>query len=182
MLKRIIFSIKEAFKNRHSLKSLPFERSILAIDWQALYQSGIRVIVLDFDGVLAEDNALRIRDELFPVLNRVRDVFGERIYILSNKPKEERQAFFALNFTYIHFILAKKKPYPEGLLEIIRRENVAPQEVMLIDDRLLTGGLAAILAKTRCVIIEKPYMCFAKNWFREFFFLSLRVVERLLFQ
>lgn len=182
MMERIIFALQEAMKHKAELRVLPYQENITQINWRALHQSGVRVVVLDFDGVLAEDDAVRVRDEIFPLLNHIRDIFGEHIYILSNKPKEERQTFFALNFSFIHFVVAKKKPYPDGLLEIIQREQIDPQDVVLIDDRVLTGGLASILAKTRCILIEKPYVCFANNFIRECLFMSMRAVERLFFR
>lgn len=182
MIERIIFSLQEGFKHKAQLKKIPDEKNISVIDWQALWDSGIRVVVLDFDGVLAADDELRVRDEVFSVLNNIHTVFGQHIYILSNKPKPERQSFFALNFPSISFVIAKKKPYPDGLQEIIAREQCDPQQVMLIDDRLLTGGLATILANTKCILIEKPYICFRNNRIREIIFMSLRAIERALFR
>lgn len=182
IIERVIFSMQEAWKHRLALNKLPEVQTILSIDWQALYQSGIRVIVLDFDGVLAPDNDFKIHDDVYNVLKIIKTIFGSHCYILSNNPKTERQAFFAINFPEISFVVAKKKPYPDGLKEIIAREQCHPQEVILIDDRLLTGGLATILADTRCLIITKPYICFRQNRLREAAFMGLRFVERMLFR
>lgn len=178
-MERIIFAIQEGWKHRQALKAIPQAENISAIDWQALYQSDIRSIVLDFDGVLAPDNHIQIHNDVYAILKTIKNIFGAHIYILSNKPKEERQAFFTLNFPDIHFIIAKKKPYPDGLKEIISREQCEPQQVMLIDDRVLTGGLATILAGAKCLLIEKPYVHFQGNALRETAFMLLRTVERL---
>ncbi len=181
MIKRILFSIKQAVKYRYALQALPFEKNITSIDWLKLNQSGIRAIVLDFDGVLAADDELEIHQDVYDVLRNIKIIFGEHVYILSNKPKQERQDFFARDFPDISFVIAKKKPYPDGLEKIIAQKNYHAREVMLIDDRLLTGGLASILAKTKCIIIEQPYISCSKNFFREAVFMTLRAIERFLF-
>lgn len=182
MMERLIFAVQQGLTHRQALKGIPFAESITTIDWQCLHQTGVRAVVLDFDGVLAPDNALQIHDDVYDVLKKIKEIFGSHIYILSNKPKEERQAFFALNFPDIQFIIAKKKPYPDGLQEIIAREQCAPQQVILIDDRLLTGGLATILAGAQCLLIKNPYVNFSGNPLREAGFLALRTIERLLFR
>lgn len=182
MFTRAIFGVKQALLHKSELSALPYKKNLLSIDWNALRESGVRVVVLDFDGVLAEDDALSIRKELFPLFDDLKKGFEGRIYILSNKPKAERQAFFAQYFPYVRFMISKKKPYPDGLLEIIQEEQVSAEQVVLIDDRLLTGGLASVLAKTGCIIIEKPYMALNKNWAYELLFIILRALERFFFR
>lgn len=181
-MERMFFAVEQGCKHRLELKAIPYTKDITTIDWLALYQSGSRVVVLDFDGVLAPDNHLKIHHDVYDVLKKVKEIFGSHIYILSNKPKAERQSFFALNFPDIPFIVAKKKPYPDGLLEIIMRENVKAEDVVLIDDRLLTGGLASILAGVKCILIEKPFICLSNNFLRECLFMSIRAIERFLFR
>lgn len=64
---------------------------------------------------------------------------------------------------------------------MITREKVLPDELVLIDDRVLTGGLAAILSSVKCILIQKPFVCFSNNSLREILFISIRVLERLFF-
>lgn len=182
MIERSIFSIKEGFRHRAQLQALPYAETILSIDWQALWQSGIRVIVLDFDGVLAADKQKQLYEGVSAVLNTIQTVFSDHVYIFSNQPTPQRQAYFAEHFPKIQFLVAKQKPYPDGLLSVMAREQMDSHKIMLIDDRVLTGGLASVLAGTKCMLIQKPYICFWSNILRETMFMSIRAVERLLFR
>ena len=181
MIERALFSIKEGIQHRKELQSLPYAENITSIDWQDLYDSGIRVIVLDFDGVLAADKQQALHEDVSEVLSAVQTLFGDHVYIFSNQPTPQRQAYFAQHFPKIQFLIAKQKPYPDGLLSVILREQVSPDKIILIDDRVLTGGLASVLAGTRCILIKKPYICFQNNILRELMFTGIRAVERLLF-
>jgi predicted HAD superfamily phosphohydrolase YqeG len=103
------------------------------------------------------------------------------VFILSNKPTEERKSWFNNRHPGIRFISGvRKKPYPDGLDEVIRIAGVQPHEVTLLDDRLLTGVLATCLAGTEVVYINAPYVDLAGNPFKESFFILLRTVERVL--
>jgi predicted HAD superfamily phosphohydrolase YqeG len=181
MIKRIIFSIKKALKHQSALRSLPSAIAISSIDWQALYQSGIRIVVLDFDGVLAADQQQQLHKGVDLVLRHILNVFADHVYIYSNQPTLQRKTYFAEHFPQIQFLVAKKKPYPDGLLEVVSREHVQAEAVVLVDDRVLTGGLATILAGTQCILIKKPYICFKHNCLREFAFCLIRIIERFLF-
>lgn len=181
MLKRVSFALKKAMLHQQQLKNLPYAPTIAAIDWQSLYQAGIRVVVLDFDGVLAADKKNQLQASVHAVLAMVQTIFGEHIYILSNQPTQQRQDYFAKHFPRIQFLVAKQKPYPDGLLTVIAREQVSASSIVLVDDRILTGGLATVLAGTTCILIEKPYCCFQGNVLREVFFNRLRALERLFF-
>lgn len=182
MIERAIFSIKEGIQHRAALKAVPYAKDITSIDWQALWQSGIRVVVLDFDGVLAADKQKKIYANVSAILKTLLNIFGQHVYIFSNQPTSQRQAYFAEHFPQIQFLIAKQKPYPDGLLTIIEREQVSPENIVLIDDRVLTGGLAATLAGIKCILIKKPYICFWNNMLREMLFMSIRAVERALFR
>lgn len=182
MFKRMLFSIQEGVKYRAKLKAIPYVEKITAIDWQSMWNKGIRVVVLDFDGVLAADKRQKLEDEVWSVLKNIHAIYGEHVYIFSNQPTPERQAYFVLHFPWIQFLVAKQKPYPDGLLTVIERENVAADSVVLVDDRVLTGGLASVLAGTQCLLIQKPYIHLNGNPLREILFISIRAIERLFFR
>ena len=73
------------------------------------------------------------------------------------------------NFPDITFVYAqRKKPYPDGLQQIINITQADPKTIALIDDRLLTGGLATCLAGTHMIYINKPLQNFQHRFFAEF--------------
>ena len=182
MLSRLLFASQAGWKHRRALQALPAAKNIFAVDWSALLDSGVQVLALDFDGVLAADGQVEIAADVCTLLHALSAIFGNQIYILSNQPKQQRQEFFATHFPHFSFIVAKKKPYPDGLWAIQAHAHCQAHEIVLIDDRVLTGGLATILAGTQCGLIAEPYTNFTKNFWRETAFLWLRCLERCLFR
>lgn len=154
-----------------------------SVNPELLKKSGTRVLALDFDGVLAPHGRSEPLPETAEWLENCCSVFGqENVYILSNKPTAARSHWFGCRFPGIRFISGvRKKPYPDGLLKIIKTSGVQPSEVMLLDDRLLTGVLAAYLAETRVTYINRPYIDFRGNPFPELIFASVRAAEQRLF-
>jgi len=182
MIQRILFSFLEGIKHRAQLKTIPYIDNITSIDWQAQWDAGIRVVVLDFDGVLAADRQQQLCESICAVLLTIIGIYGSHVYIFSNQPTPQRQAYFAEHFPHIQFLVAKQKPYPDGLLSVIIQEQVSPEKIVLVDDRVLTGGLAATLAGIECILIKNPTISFSDNPLREIVFFIIRIIERGLFR
>lgn len=184
MLNRIFFTLSQSLKHYSAIHQLKQNsvNTIADIVYHELVEKNIKILALDFDGVLAshgEDVPNKIAEDF---LNTVYALFQNKIFILSNKPTEIRKQYFQKHYPEITFIKAvKKKPYPDGLNKIIELAQAKPEEVVLVDDRLLTGGLAAILANTQVIYIRKPFIGFAKRPIKELVFQCLRVAERLVF-
>jgi predicted HAD superfamily phosphohydrolase YqeG len=179
LLKRIYFSLIMTYKYRKPLLDI-YRRTasnlqLKKISPSSLKQQGIEIIALDFDGVLAAHGEAYPNQELHNWLNESIKIFGAKnILILSNKPMQKRINYFK---SYgINFITeVKKKPYPDGLNKIIALTGKNNQKIMLFDDRLLTGCLAACIAKVPVTYITKPYKL-------TLFFKSLRFLERGIMQ
>ncbi len=185
MVNRILYALMMAFKHRKALSAYrcgkAFQhQSILDVDPLAIHADGIKVLVLDFDGVLGAHGAKEISIAIQRWLQRCIQVFGlGRVFILTNKPSTERSDYFAKNFSGVTFIFPKKKkPYPIGILSILEQARVRPHELLVIDDRLLTGILAAIIADVRGCYITQPIVDFHKRFISELFIMSLRKLER----
>jgi predicted HAD superfamily phosphohydrolase YqeG len=137
-------------------------------------------VALDFDGVLAAHGAAAPLPEATAWIKRCEEVFGgDQVFILSNKPSYVRIQWFAENFPAIRFISGvRKKPYPDGLKKTGELAGVPLSSILMVDDRLLTGCLAAIVAGARPCYIRRPYVSFRQRPFSEFFFLTIRIIER----
>lgn len=109
-------------------------------------------------------------------------VFGsDRIFILSNKPTEGRRHWFAEHFPALRFISGvRKKPFPDGLNKTGELAGVPLSSILMVDDRLLTGCLAAINAGAVPCYIRRPYVSFRHRPAAELFFMMLRWAERRL--
>lgn len=148
---------------------------------QQLAARGIRALALDFDGVLAPHGA----DQPLPVmvawLQQATKVFGEeRVVILSNRPVGPRVVWFAEQFPGVRFISGvRKKPYPDGLIQTGELTATPLSAILMADDRLLTGCLAALCAGAVPCYVRHPYICMSGNAGKELFFALLRCAERI---
>lgn len=173
------------YRHRQQLAQLmaatELHSSILSIDPNILKTAGITALALDFDGVLAAHGAASPLPEAIDWLKKCADVFGGKmIFILSNKPTEARRQWFAENFPAISFIAGvRKKPYPDGIIKAGELAGVPLSQLLMVDDRLLTGCLAAILAGATPYYIRQPYVAFNHRTVAELFFQWLRMTERL---
>lgn len=186
MISRWWFALKNGFALRHHLKSFLKDpnksiQSLTEITAERLDQNEIAILILDFDGVLANHGADKPLPEVENWLRTLSHVIGEqRIAILTNKPLAARLRYFAKNFPGFHVVQGvRKKPYPDGILEVAQYRGVPPHRVLLVDDRLLTGMLATCLAYSQGWYFRRPYSNYVRRPIRESFFTFLRVLERI---
>ena len=165
---------------RRLLDSTPSDSSIIGLVPEALLSSGVSALALDFDGVLAGHGAPAPLPEAVAWMKSCEAIFGgDRIFILSNKPTDERIQWFAEHFPAMRFISGvRKKPYPDGLNKTGELSGVPLSSILMIDDRLLTGCLAALVAGVRPYYIRRPFISFHYRPFSELFFSTLRILER----
>lgn len=165
---------------RRILDETPDSTCILTLDPEALKSTGITALALDFDGVLAHHGAPAPLPETVEWMKHCEAVFGgERIFILSNKPTEGRRAWFKDHFPSFRFISdVRKKPYPDGIKKTGALAGVPLSQILMVDDRLLTGCLSALVTGARPCYIRQPYVSFSHRPLAELFFMLLRWAER----
>jgi len=184
-LSHILAGFSLGFQHRRELRRLldstPANTSILELDPEELISSGFAALALDFDGVLAGHGALVPLPEAVSWMKRCEALFGgNQVFILSNKPTDARRQWFAEHFPAMRFISGvRKKPYPDGLVKTGELAGVPLDSIMMIDDRLLTGCLAALVAGARPCYIRRPYVSLSHRPVAELFFWLLRAGERL---
>ncbi|HRE30992.1 MAG TPA: hypothetical protein PLD88_03365 [Candidatus Berkiella sp.] len=149
---------------------------------ERLEADNIAVLILDFDGVLAWHDAKAPLPEAERWLKHLCQTIGEqRLALFTNKPKPERIAYFQKHFPLIFIVHSvRKKPFPQGILQVAEYKGIAAHRVALLDDRLLTGMLSACLAYSQGYYFTKPYQHYLRHPCKELFFSSLRVLERCL--
>ena len=186
-IKRMAFALGQAKAHRGAFAKLHQQTekscdSILDIDPVALKKSGIKALAIDYDGVLAGHDAPNMRPYTQAWLQKLLEIYPpEHVFILSNKPSEDRKAYFKKHFPGVGFVRGQaKKPYPDGLLWIVAQCQIEKNQLLMIDDRLLTGVLAALIAKCSFVWIKKPYTNYHKRPLVEGIFFLLRKMERAL--
>lgn len=187
-MKRFIYSLKKSLLHANDLsfflKKQGKIKSLLEIDPDFLKREKIKVLALDFDGVLSPYAAFSPTKTLQVWLETLSQNWSGKIFILSNKPFPARQDFMQQHFPHIQFIThVAKKPYPAGLLRIIEEAHCQASEVLMIDDRLLTGILAAQIAQTKALLISHPLRQWrGQQGFHEVFFSCLRWLDKMWIQ
>ena len=149
MLRRYHYELTNIYNSRiHNLHIRQLSPTVLK-------QQGVKILVLDFDGVLAAHGESKPADDLHDWLKQCMNTFGaNQIFVLSNKPLASRILYFQNHFTGIRYIVeTRKKPYPDGLEKIISLTNQPAKSLMLVDDRLLTGALAACISEVPVIYI-----------------------------
>jgi len=187
MIARLYYAGQSAWRYREALANYAQDlalqaKTLLDIDLDLLKQKGIQGLILDFDGVLAAHAAPRPLAVMEDWLRKALTVFEpNQLFILSNQPTEARQAYFQTYFPGMSFVYAKrKKPFIDGIQIVLDTLGVAPQTVLLIDDRLLTGILAAQIAGIQGCYVTAPWIDWNKRPFSEAWYYLLRRVERWL--
>ncbi|AIT09658.1 HAD family hydrolase [Candidatus Francisella endociliophora] len=186
MLQRILYTTKQIFKYKKKLKDLSGGASIdciIDLNPDFISKKGIKYLALDFDGVLASHGKPEMHPDVIKWLDDfVKEFAEERIFILSNKPTQERLDYFKKYYPGIRFISGvAKKPYPDGLNKIIELVDCQPRELALVDDRLLTGCLACLIAGCYPILITDPYIDMQNYTKEEKFFKFLRISEQKIF-
>lgn len=188
MFTRVFFTLHMAWRHRTALKQYAQDShrhidQITNLNCSKLKSQGISALALDFDGVLSSHGEIILSKKLFDWLKDCVHTLGAgRVFILSNKPTELRSRYFEEHFPGIIFVMAsKKKPYPDGLLYALAYAKVNAHALLMVDDRLLTGILAAILVGANGCLVTKPLVDFRKRPIIESVFWLLRKGERWLF-
>lgn len=181
---RFLYALRQAWSYRRQLKNFVQDpklqiANICSLSQEYLFSMGIVALVLDYDGVLAAHGEPTPREEVLVWLRQC--LAGPcQIFILSNKPTVERKEFFQVHFPTINFITAKrKKPYPDGILQILALSDVQESQLLLVDDRLCTGILATLITGTRGLWVNKPYVRFGAHALAEFWIAILRWLEHV---
>lgn len=184
---RFFYSLQKSWCFRKQLKRYLQDQSLQIAHMQDISRTdlddrGIKALVLDYDGVLAAHGEASPRPEVMQYLSLYfKNSATLPIYILSNKPTSVRQEFFKKNFPEIIFIKAKrKKPYPDGLQQILMASNLQPRQILLVDDRLCTGVLATAIVGTQAFLVTDPYINLKSRPITETWFIFLRWIEKKL--
>lgn len=184
LLQRVFYALQMAWKYRRKLRCYLSDpqlqiKSVTELTLEYLQKLQIKVLVLDFDGVLGADHALLPASFVKPWLDQVYQHYQDKLFILSNKPLAPREANLKACYPKLNFVKGvAKKPYPEGLLLIQNQTQVDKDQMLFCDDRLLTGVLAAELAQIKVLWLTQPIQDFKKRFWHELFFASLRRMDR----
>lgn len=183
-MSRTLFALQGLLRHKKSFQALARDAfaipNIAALKKDSPALAGISHLILDYDGVLsAHDSdglesaaAAWLADPPVPL---------ENIAIFSNNPRLLRKSIFQKAYPSIQWILPPpKKPYPGAVEKWLQERGLFPESVALVDDRLSTGVLCAMLAKVRPIWVTKPLQNFKAHPIKESYYQMLRVMEKSL--
>jgi predicted HAD superfamily phosphohydrolase YqeG len=152
---------------------------LIDVSPETWYAQGIRVLVLDFDGVLSVYEGDSPLLEVDTWLSAAEKIFGDAIFVLTNLPTPERQALFDTRYPGIHLVrAARKKPYPDGIQAVLDKTGCEAHQLLLVDDRLLTGIVLAVSMGVRGCWVTKPYQNFDLHPIKERYVTVLRYLDQ----
>lgn len=114
-----------------------------------LRRRGAEGVILDHDGILAASRAYQPDEVGVRLIDDMLADFGEgKVFVLSNSRsrREARATYFAASYPQVPYVIARRKPDPEGFSQIVSQAKVPPGKLAMVDDGPLTGVLMALEA------------------------------------
>lgn len=141
------------FKNKHFIPSL-YVNTIFDIDYNKLYEDGIRLILTDLDNTLISYKETDPLEAQYDWVKKMKEI-GFEIIIVSNNSHKDRVSHFAklLDIKYLNFAL---KPTKIGMKKALKmaNEKYEPEEVIALGDQLMTDILVANRMKFHSVLVK----------------------------
>ena len=124
--------------------------SVFSIDYNALYEQGIRGLIFDIDNTLVHhgDDSTPEIDQLFRDIQAI----GFKTLLLSNN-EEKRINRFVENIT-TYYICDAEKPKTWGYLKALEIMELEKKQVVVIGDQIFTDVLGANRAKLASILVK----------------------------
>lgn len=113
----------------------------------SLKKLGAQAVILDHDGVLGPIRSKAPDVTGAKLIHDLVEAFGVgKVFILSNtkSAKESRRDMYSDRYKNVTYLMAMRKPHPEGLNMASTLSGVPYGKITVVDDGILTGGLMAV--------------------------------------
>ena len=117
-----------------------YYKTIYHIDYDKLYNQGIKCILFDLDNTLVPADVNKPSKKLKKLFYDLK-VKGFKVVIMSNSSKNRVNIF--KNELLVDSIFLANKPKPEKFLKIMQTYNLKESEIVLIGDELVTDIMGA---------------------------------------
>ena len=116
-------------------------KTIYEIDWNALAQKGVKLVLADLDNTLIPYTQT-MPTEALHTWKRELNELGITLFVLSNSRKSRRCPEFcaALDVPYLRHA---GKPSTKGFFKAMEKQNAKPSETVMLGDQLFTDCLGA---------------------------------------
>ena len=144
----MILHVKKIWKNAETLADLIATGGFLEdISPDSLKKRGAQAVILDHDGVLGVIRSKTPDATGTKLLHDLVNEFGKgRVFILSNtkSARTSRRDMYIRLYGDVTYLMAKRKPHPEGLTMASAFSGVSCEKIAVVDDGILTGALMAL--------------------------------------
>ncbi len=157
--------------------------TVLELTATDLITQDIRLLALDFDGVLSAHGS----DRPIPPVNAwlqalITDYPEQQICIYSNHVFPARTAYLQSHFPKITVIdYQHKKPNPHDLQRLLQQRNLRPAQALVIDDRITSGFLAAVSIGAQARLVDAPFTDITNGRWKEYWFRCVRLLEKKMY-
>jgi HAD superfamily phosphatase (TIGR01668 family) len=124
------------------LRASEVARSVFDVDYERLWDRGVRALLFDLDNTLGRRGSKRLGDEARRLLGDLQ-ARGFRVGILTNRkrgPANELALELAKEFTVLD---VARKPHRAGFASLLAQLGQPPARAAMIGDRRLTDILGA---------------------------------------
>lgn len=128
-----------------------YVKSIFDIDYDELWNKGIRGLLFDIDNTLAPYDDPLPNKPTEELVKQLREV-GFSVWIISNG-KKERVLSFAKRLS-VPAIWKARKPFPTGIGRIRQKMKLEPKQIAMIGDQLFTDIWAGNLGKIYSILVK----------------------------
>ncbi len=125
--------------------------SIFDIDYNELWDKGIRGLLFDIDNTLATYDSPAPNQLAEELVKELREA-GFSIWIISNG-KKERVLSFAKRLS-VPAIWKARKPFPTGIGRIRKQMKLKPSQIAIIGDQLFTDVCAGNMGRIYSILVK----------------------------
>ncbi|MGI6709913.1 MAG: YqeG family HAD IIIA-type phosphatase [Bacilli bacterium] len=145
--------------------------NVFQIDYNKLYKSGKRVILMDLDNTLIPYDIFNMNEKIEALFEEIKSI-GFKLILISNNSKKRMETF--LNGYELPFIYKATKPFKRGFKKALKICNVGDKrEIVVIGDQLMTDVWGAKRLKLDAILV-KPIKKSTEKWYTR----VLRFFER----
>ena len=128
-----------------------YVNSIFDIDYNELWDKGIRGLLFDIDNTLATYDSPAPNQLTEELVKELREA-GFSIWIISNG-KKERVLSFAKRLS-VPAIWKARKPFPTGIGRIRKQMKLKPSQIAIIGDQLFTDVCAGNMGRIYSILVK----------------------------
>ncbi len=127
-----------------------YAKNVHAINYEKLYNRGIRYVIFDVDNTLISYDEDLPNDAVFNLIDRIRKIGFEVFYVSNNKHRRISRFCKDLEGQYM---ASAKKPYPFIVKSWLRHHTINRKNTVIIGDQLMTDVLFSKFLGIRSILV-----------------------------